>query len=214
MTEWQLVVTAQGNECWDKSPDGLTYAENVFSMLSHSSEKSVFVVNAESKLPSEIHSRVIISPPNQGALCTALFAYDEIDLSSPIIVAPGDFKLEVDVKKLIEDELSSNEADAFAVTFTSRDPRLSFARIDADGQILEYCEKEPVSSVATTGIFGFRSAKEFFEAGKWVLTNNIRSNNRFFVSNAVNYFIMRGMSVKNLHLGADTSVFQKNWSSN
>jgi hypothetical protein len=159
----------------------------------------------------DISSKVLISPPNEGALCTALFACDEIDLSAPLVVAPGDFTLSVGVKELLESEFFLNEADAFALTFTSQDPRLSFARIDNTGEILEYCEKEPVSSVATTGIFGFKSAREFFEAGKWVLTNNIRTNNKFFVSNAVNYFIMGGKSVKNLHLGSEASVFHKNW---
>jgi len=143
-----------------------------------------------------------------------LFACDEIDLSAPLIVAPGDFTLNVGVIQLIDQEFLLNTADAFALTFTSQDPRLSYARIDHAGQILEYCEKEPVSSVATTGIFGFKSAGEFFEAGKWVLSNNIRTNNKFFVSNAVNYFIMSGKTVKNLHLGSDSSVFHKNWSSN
>jgi hypothetical protein len=214
MTEWQLVITAQGSECWEIASDGRTFAENVSSLLSKSSEHSVVVTNAKTKVPLDIKSKVVISPPNQGALCTALFAFDEIDLSAPLIVAPGDFTLNVEVKEFVEREFFLNEADAFALTFTSQDARLSFARIDHTGEILEYCEKEPVSSIATTGIFGFKSAREFFEAGKWVLTNNIRINNKFFVSSAVNYFIMHGKAVKNLHLSSNDGVFQKNWSSN
>ena len=213
MTEWQLIVTAQGKECWDIAPDGRTFAENVSSMLSEPSGSSVVVTSAKAIVPLDIRSKVIISPPNEGALCTALFAGDEIDLSKPLIVAPGNFTLNLDVKELVEREFFLNEADAFAVTFNSQDARLSFARVDPTGEILEYCEKEPVSSVATTGIFGFKSAGEFFEAGKWVLTNNIRTNNKFYVSDAVNYFIMGGKAIKNLHLGSDASVFQKNWSS-
>jgi hypothetical protein len=213
MTEWQLIITAQGSECWDVAPDGRTFAENVFSMLSKSSGRSVVVSSDRALVPMDIRAKVLISPPNEGALCTALFACDEIDMSIPLIVAPGNFTLNVDVKEFIEREFFLNEADAFALTFTSQDARLSFARIDLTGEILEYCEKEPVSSVATTGIFGFKCAGEFFEAGKWVLTNNIRTNNKFYVSDAVNYFIMGGKAVKNLHLGSDASVFQKNWSS-
>jgi hypothetical protein len=214
MTKWQLIITAQGRECWEVAPGGRTFAESVFSMLAHSSELSVVVANVESSIPWEIKARVISSPANQGALCTALFAFDEIDLSKPLIIAPGDFKLDLEVREMVEKEFYRNESEAFAVTFDSRDPRLSFARIGSRGEILEYCEKEPVSSVATTGIFGFRSAGEFFEAGKWVLANNIRSNGKFFVSNAVNFFIMRGKAVKNLHLGMDGTVFLKNWGSN
>lgn len=214
MTEWQLVLTAQGPECWEIATDGRTYVENVSSMLSKPWERPVIVTSAKTIIPLGIESRVLRSPPNEGALCTALFACDEINLSAPLIVAPGNFTLNVDVKELVEQEFLLNQADAFALTFTSQDPRLSFARVDHSGHILEYCEKEPVSSVATTGIFGFKSAGEFFEAGKWVLSNNIRTNSKFFVSNAVNYFIMSGKTVKNIHLGSDSSVFQKNWSSN
>lgn len=211
MTNWELIVTAQGSRCWEESPLGGTYVSKVLNSLGSEGGNSIIVSSASTLMPENFGYPIKASPDNQGALCSALYAFDEIDLSQRLIVAPGDFELDVNVNGLIKEAFENSDVDAFAVTFSSKDSRLSYARVDALGKILEYCEKEPVSDIATTGIFGFKSAAVFFEAGKWVLANNIRYGGRFFVSSAVNYFIMSGKAVSNLHLGIDSSGFHKNW---
>jgi hypothetical protein len=142
-----------------------------------------------------------------------LLAFDEIELDKPLLVSPGDFLLATQARPIISKVFEEGTLDAFALTMTSQDPRLSYSRVDADGRILEYCEKNVVSDVATSGVFGFRRAGEFLESAKWVLEKNINLADRFYVSASVNYFIMSGKRVGNVHIGSDSQVFQKNWGS-
>ena len=214
MSNWQLILTAQGKQCWQVAEEGLPYAELLANKLS-SAEPSTFIVTDEGHDFSErISQRVILSPITKGALCTALFAIDSLDPDKPLLIAPGDFSLKPDIRSGLLEKFSDSSIQAFSVTMESSNPRFSFARIDENQRILEYCEKDPVSNVATTGIFGFKTAADFVLAATWVLKNNISLNGRFFVSSAVNYFIMNGKRVENLHLNLEPGDFLKNWSSN
>jgi NDP-sugar pyrophosphorylase family protein len=211
MRDWGLIVTAQGSQCWNTAENNQTYAESVVSSVSSMQGSTVVVANRKANVPASFKNSVKVAPDNQGALCSALYALDEIDLQKTLIVAPGDFVIEFDVRQAIEEEFHNGLSEAFAVTIYSDDPRHSFARIDDSGRILEYCEKDPVSNIATTGIFGFRSAESFLDAGTWVLANDIRHAGKFYVSSAVNYFIMSGREVSNLQLTANEIGFQKFW---
>jgi hypothetical protein len=212
MIDWQLLLTAQGDQCWQLSSEGRAYAEILVDQLS-SDEQSAFVVTDEGhKIPEKIFQRVIVSPKTKGALCTALAAIDRLDLGKPLLIAPGDFSLKPDIRAGLLEKFSDTSVQAFSVTMESSNPKYSFARIDENQRILEYCEKDPVSNVATTGIFGFKTVTDFVSAATWVLKNNISFQGRFFVSSAVNYFIMNGKRVDNLHLDLGPDDFLKNWS--
>ena len=47
--------------------------------------------------------------------------------------------------------------------FCSSEPNMSFVRYGSDGDVLEIAEKRPISSWATVGLYGFRSAACFAE---------------------------------------------------
>jgi hypothetical protein len=63
-------------------------------------------------------------------------------------------------------------------------------------------EKRRISTWASTGIFIFRRARDFIDAGSWVLQQNMRTGDEFYMSSSFNYLVMRGDKVLGLKLPA------------
>lgn len=214
---WQSVLTAQGRGCLDESPTGICFLELAEAQIRYPKTKSSVVVAADSfddATRKLAHSKVISAPFTDGALCTSLFAFDDLDMEAPLVVSPGDFYIDFDLRTVLSELLSDELSSAFSITIDSQDPRLSYVRVDEQNNVLEYCEKQVVSKEATTGIFGFRKASEYLDAADWVLTNKINHEQKFYVSSAMNYFIMSGKRVANYNLGLNSDCFVKNWAAN
>lgn len=127
----------------------------------------------------------------QGALCSALFGIDKLILTEPLFVVPGDSLILENFEKYKSNFLDS-ELDAGTLVFSSSDARWSFARVDDNLNILEMAEKYVISKYASTGVFYFKTAQLYIDSAEWVLENNMRTFNDFYVSSTINYLVMAG----------------------
>jgi hypothetical protein len=215
MVEWQTIITAQGQECWEKADENELFVEKIVAQIEHPRNPAHVIahLNFKSQQYNSIKLKNVKGMPDtMGALCTALFAFDEIDPSLPLLVAPGNFYINKDLTAICTASFEDDSAKAFSFTFDSDDPRLSYVRFDKESRIVEYCEKIIVSNKATTGIFGFSKAEDFYQAASWALVNNINRNGKFYISAAMNYFLSLGENIKNIDLKIDAKDFKKNWS--
>ena len=71
-----------------------------------------------------------------------------------------------------------------------------------NSDISEMAEKRLISNWASTGLFLFKRAQDFLDAGTWVLKQNMRTGNEFFMSSSLNYLVMRGDRVRGISLPA------------
>lgn len=176
------------------APDGLT------KVILRQVESSDWQKNA-GQLSSRNIKAIFLSCPTQGALCTALLGLDDFDLDAPLVVGPGDSFISQGVTSLVE-EFLDGQATAATLLFSSDDERYSYARIMPNGDISEMAEKRRISTWASTGIFIFRKARDFLDAGSWVLQQNMRTGDEFYMSSSLNYLVMRGERVLGLNLPA------------
>jgi dTDP-glucose pyrophosphorylase len=140
-------------------------------------------------------ARVALVPPAaQGALATALLAGNGILKDSPLVVAAGDSEVAGGIHGHIRSFLERG-VDAGTIVFRSTNPRWSYLAVGEDGSVLQAAEKRVVGPYATTGVFFFRSADEFFRAAEWCLVNNAKVKDAFFVSTTLNFMIQNGMKV-------------------
>ena len=142
---------------------------------------------------------LFLSSPTQGALCTALLGLDGFVLEAPLVIGPGDSFLSQGITSLVE-EFLGGDATAATLLFTSDDERYSYARLMPNGDISEMAEKRRISIWASTGVFIFRKARDFIDAGSWVLQQNMRTGDEFYMSGSLNYLVMRGDKVLGLNL--------------
>ena len=84
--------------------------------------------------------------------------------------------------------------DAALLTFTSDEPKYSFAKLSENGRVLYTVEKQAVSRHAICGAYYFSCAERFVAAAEKYLTSC--SYEEFFMSGVYNVLIENGADVK------------------
>ena len=157
----------------------------------------------------------------EGAACTVLSIRDIINTDDPLVIANSDQFLEWDVDNFYLALLhpSFNGVISTFVQQDLNDIRWSYARLDADGCVMEVAEKKVISQYATTGIYGWRRGADFVTAADAMIAENIRVNNEFYVCPVYNYMqqsppirILNCKKMWGLGVPTDYEHFLKNWS--
>lgn len=128
-----------------------------------------------------------------GALITAILGLKDFDLSLPLVVCPGDSLLQNGKFQEFIEQSEIAESDISLVVFNSDKPKYSYIRT-IDDVLIEVCEKKVISSVATAGVYYFKSAQLFLECAEWAIMNNVRTNDTFFIAPCLNYAIIVGLN--------------------
>lgn len=131
----------------------------------------------------------------EGAACTSLLAKDFINNDNRLIIANSDQYLEWDSCGFMYNMISSN-VDGGIVSFRDIDPKWSFAKLDNLGFVSEVAEKNPISDIATAGIYYYKSGKEYVKYAEQMIAKNIRVNNEFYICPIFNEFISDNKKIK------------------
>lgn len=139
---------------------------------------------------------VVTDGLTEGPACTVLLAEPELDRSKPILIANSDQFLEWDVNAFLYE---SQNVDGCISVFhqpDATDTKWSYARLDSHGFVKEVKEKEPISDIATTGIYYWSRAGDFIDCAKSMIAKNIRVNNEFYVCPVYNEAVEQGLKIK------------------
>jgi dTDP-glucose pyrophosphorylase len=129
-----------------------------------------------------------------GALCSCLLAIGALDQSSPVLIANSDQIITADLGAHIE-RFEMAQVDAGVVTFDSIHPRWSYVMEAENDRVAQAFEKKVVSRNAIAGLYYFREAKQFLDAAKKTIINDVIVNGSFFISSAINECILNGGDV-------------------
>lgn len=132
----------------------------------------------------------------EGTACTLLLARNAYDDEKPMLVANSDQYVDFSIDSYVRDCIDRN-LDGSILVFRdpTRNPKWSFARVDADGLVLEVAEKKPISDLATVGIYLFRRGSDFVRGAIDMIARNDRVNNEFYTCPVYNYLIERGLRI-------------------
>lgn len=132
----------------------------------------------------------------EGTACTLLLARAAFDDDRPLLVANSDQWVDFDVDAYVQDCLDRN-LDGSILVFrdADRNPKWSFARLDASGFVVEVAEKKPISDLATVGIYLFRRGSDFVRGAIDMIARNDRVNNEFYTCPVYNYMIANGLKI-------------------
>ena len=131
----------------------------------------------------------------EGAACTTLLAKDIINNESPLILANSDQYVDWNVSEFMY-KMQEQDVDAGIVCFNSTHPKWSFAKVDEHGYVTEVAEKQPISDVATVGIYYWKRGSDYVKYAEQMINNNTRYNNEFYVCPVFNEAITDGKRVK------------------
>ena len=93
---------------------------------------------------------VTVEQITKGAVCTALFAIEQINNDEELLIINGDQLIKSDISKAIAD-FRKRKLDGGIITFKSVHPRFSFVALDEKGNVIETSEKRPISDNASAG---------------------------------------------------------------
>jgi HAD superfamily hydrolase (TIGR01509 family) len=131
----------------------------------------------------------------EGAACTTLLAKEFIDNDSPLVMANSDQFVEWDSNEFMY-KMNETDCDGGIVTFKSIHPKWSFAKIDESGFVTEVAEKNPISDIATVGVYYWKKGSDYVKFAEQMIQKDIRVNNEFYVCPVFNEAILGDKKIK------------------
>ncbi len=137
---------------------------------------------------------VLLDGVTEGAACTVLTAKQQIDLDAPLMIANSDQWVDIEIDGYLAAHRRSGH-EGFIMTMTATDPKWSFVDFDDDGRVRGVVEKEPVSDVATVGIYNFSHGGDFVLAAEAMIAADKRVNGEFYVAPCYDELLAMGASI-------------------
>lgn len=123
----------------------------------------------------------------EGAACTALLAEKYINCQEDLLIANSDQIIEYEIDNFITLK-NLTLVDGIVFTFKATHPKWSFVKVE-NGFVTEVAEKNPISDIATCGIYWYRRGSDFVSCAKKMISDNVRVNNEFYIAPVYNYLI-------------------------
>ena len=165
----------------------------------------IFIVQKEHRNKYNLDSMLSLISPGckivevdsvtEGAACTVLLAKEFIDNDNPLVIANSDQYVEWNSLDFFY-KMNEQNLDAGIVTFKSTHPKWSYARLDENEYVAEVAEKNPISNVATVGIYWWKKGSDYVKFAEQMIQKNIRVNNEFYVCPVFNEAILDNFKIK------------------
>jgi HAD superfamily hydrolase (TIGR01509 family) len=131
----------------------------------------------------------------EGAACTVLLAKEFIDKDEPLVIANSDQFIEWNSLEFFY-KMNEQNLDAGIVSFRATHPKWSYAKVDDNGFVTEVAEKNPISDIATVGVYYWKQGRDFVKYAESMISKDIRVNNEFYVCPVFNEAILDGLKIK------------------
>jgi len=139
----------------------------------------------------------------EGAACTTLLAKEFINNDQPLLMANSDQYVDWDSNEFMY-SMIGDTVDAGILTFKSTHPKWSFVKLDDDGFVSEVAEKNPISDIATVGIYYWNKGSDYVKYAEDMISKDIRHNNEFYVCPVFNQAIEDSKKVKIFNIDSDS----------
>ena len=169
----------------------------------------IYVVQKEHRVKYNLDTLLNLITPNckivevdgitEGAACTTLLAKQFIDNNEPLVMANSDQFVEWDSNEFMY-KMIEQKVDGGILTFTATHPKWSFAKVDEYGYVTEVAEKNPISDIATVGVYYWAKGSDYVKYAEQMISKNIRTNNEFYTCPTFNEAIGDGKKIKTFNI--------------
>jgi dTDP-glucose pyrophosphorylase len=137
---------------------------------------------------------VVVDKLTEGAACTALLASEFINNDEELLIANSDQFIEFS-KENFDNIRKFTDMDSIVFTFRAVHPKWSFVKINSRGIATEVAEKNPISDIATCGIYYYRKGSDFVKYANQMISKDIRVNEEFYICPVYNELIKDGKTL-------------------
>ena len=142
---------------------------------------------------------VTVDGITEGAACTTLLAKDLINNNKQLIIANSDQFVDWCSDEFMYN-MNTTDVDAGILSFHSTHPKWSYAKVNSDGFVTEVAEKNPISNIATVGIYYWKKGSDYVKYAEQMIEKNIRVNNEFYVCPVFNQAVQDNKKIKVFHI--------------
>jgi dTDP-glucose pyrophosphorylase len=142
------------------------------------------------RLLSPTATIIQVQQKTAGAACTALLAISHINTDDPLLILNGNELIDVDYDAVLT-EFANAEYDAGVVVFPSVHPRYSYVRINAQREVVEAAEKNPISNHATVGFYWFRKGRSFIHAAQQTILKGSHVGGQYYICPTMNELVLK-----------------------
>ena len=135
---------------------------------------------------------VVVDHDTDGSVSTCLLAREHINNEAPLLIYTPDVYFE----KTFDPKNIPIDSDGFLLTFKANSPAHSYLKLDQKGLVEKAAEKEVISNNAAVGLYYFKTGKSFVNYADWMIENNERTKNEFYICPLYNYLIKDGLKVR------------------
>ena len=167
--------------------------------------KFIYVVRKEHRDKYNLDSLLNLITPNctiievsdltEGAACTTLLAKQFINNKHALLLVNSDQYIEWNSNEFMY-KMMEQDLDGGIVTFKSTHPKWSFVKINEQGYVTDVAEKNPISDIATVGIYYWKHGSDYVKYAEQMIQKNIRVNNEFYVCPVFNQAILDNKKIK------------------
>ena len=175
--------------------ENLGFSDSKHSFIVQESHRKKYNLDSMLSIISKDPNIVDVDGITEGAACTTLLAKEYIDNDNPLIIANSDQFVDWDTSEFMY-KMQEQDVDAGILTFKSTHPKWSFAKIDKLGYVTEVAEKNPISDIATVGIYYWKRGSDYVKYAEQMIKENKRFNNEFYVCPVFNEAIADGKKIK------------------
>ncbi len=169
----------------------------------------IYVVQKEHRAKYNLDTLLNLITPNckivevdgitEGAACTTLLAKEFINNDQPLVMANSDQFVEWDSNEFMY-KMIEQKVDGGILTFKATHPKWSFAKVDEYGYVTEVAEKNPISDIATVGVYYWANGSDYVKYAEQMIAKNIRTNNEFYTCPTFNEAIADGKKIKTFNI--------------
>ena len=169
----------------------------------------IYVVQKEHREKYNLDTLLNLITPNckivevdgltEGAACTTLLAKEYINNDAPLVMANSDQFIEWDSNEFMY-KMVEQKVDGGILTFHATHPKWSFAKINEYGYVTKVAEKNPISDIATVGVYYWAKGSDYVKYAEQMINKNIRTNNEFYTCPTFNEAIGDGKKIKTFNI--------------
>jgi NDP-sugar pyrophosphorylase family protein len=185
------LIDIEGKPMIQRVVENLNFnAEFTFLVRKEHIEAHNGIVNIISNLKVKTNI-VVVNTLTEGAACTALLASHIIDTKEDLLIANSDQIIEYSMHNF-ESLKKLTNVDSMVYVFNATHPKWSFVKVDNDGFVSKVAEKQPISNIATCGIYWYRHGSDFVKYANSMIKKDIRVNGEFYIAPVYNELIADG----------------------
>jgi NDP-sugar pyrophosphorylase family protein len=186
------LIDINGKPMIQKVVENLNFdAEYIFLIRKEHLVKYNGLDNTLDKITNGRYTIVEVDGLTEGAACTTLLAKNYIDDDDDLLIANSDQIIECNLENFNYTK-NFTKVDSIVFTFRSVHPKWSFVKLNNQGIVIEVAEKNPISDIATCGIYWYRKGCDYVRCAEQMINKNIRVNNEFYIAPVYNEFIQTG----------------------